>query len=516
MRLLGKKLLLGSVAGLAAISVANAADLPVKAKAAVQYVKICSLYGAGFYYVPGTDMCLKIGGWIRAEYAYGYGNSMTNGPFGTANGSLSGANAGLNTRLTNGDFNIRTRGYVTADARTQTAYGTVRGYIALGVNYDSSFGGGGSVFNSNRGFIQFAGFTFGTAQSFYDFFSAAASGYLVSTPSSDTGDPGWKVAAYTAQFGNGFSASLSVEEPRRSRVTNAIDSLAPTAFALGTLPPDNQKGNGHPDIVANIRVDQPWGSAQIMGALHEASAGYYGTTGGAVTSNGHPSDTWGYALGVGARIKFPSIGPGDYFQTQFNYTKGAARYAAFTPAGGFSPLYYSGNTFGYGVFSDGVFCGISSATGAIAYGGTVVCPAGGSSTDLTEVWNVNAHYEHFWTPALHTSLYGGYLETNYSAQANRALCANQFVNTFGLPPAARLGGCNNDFSWWWIGSRTQWDITKDLYVGLDVLYMSLGSASPGAGTTFVVKNGPQPAAIRTVSDQDTWSVRFRVHRNFYP
>src|SRR5512139_3428424 len=65
-----KSLLLGSAAGLVAIAGAQASDLPVKAKP-VQYVKICSLYGVGFYYIPGTDMCIKIGGWVRAEYAYG-------------------------------------------------------------------------------------------------------------------------------------------------------------------------------------------------------------------------------------------------------------------------------------------------------------------------------------------------------------------------------------------------------------------------------------------------------------
>ena len=71
-----KSLLLGTAAGLVALSGAQAADLPVKAKP-VQYVKICSLYGAGFYYIPGTDMCLKIGGWVRAEYAYGDNGNMT-------------------------------------------------------------------------------------------------------------------------------------------------------------------------------------------------------------------------------------------------------------------------------------------------------------------------------------------------------------------------------------------------------------------------------------------------------
>ena len=48
-----KSLLLGSAAGLVAVAGAQAADLPVKAKP-VQYVKICSLYGVGFYYIPGT------------------------------------------------------------------------------------------------------------------------------------------------------------------------------------------------------------------------------------------------------------------------------------------------------------------------------------------------------------------------------------------------------------------------------------------------------------------------------
>ncbi|MGA8974662.1 MAG: porin, partial [Pseudolabrys sp.] len=69
-----KSLLLGSAAGLVAVAGAQAADLPVKA-APVQYVKICSLYGVGFYYIPGTDMCIKIGGWVRAEAAWHTNNS---------------------------------------------------------------------------------------------------------------------------------------------------------------------------------------------------------------------------------------------------------------------------------------------------------------------------------------------------------------------------------------------------------------------------------------------------------
>jgi hypothetical protein len=54
-----KSLILGSAATLVAMSGAQAADLPVKAKA-VEYVRICSLYGAGFFYIPGTDTCIKL------------------------------------------------------------------------------------------------------------------------------------------------------------------------------------------------------------------------------------------------------------------------------------------------------------------------------------------------------------------------------------------------------------------------------------------------------------------------
>ena len=65
-----KSAFLASAAGLVAMSGAQAADLPVKAKP-VEYVKVCSLYGAGFYYIPGTDICMKIGGYVRFQQSYG-------------------------------------------------------------------------------------------------------------------------------------------------------------------------------------------------------------------------------------------------------------------------------------------------------------------------------------------------------------------------------------------------------------------------------------------------------------
>src|SRR5260221_3841746 len=230
-----KSLLLGTTAGLVAVAGAQAADMPVKA-APVQYVKICSLYGDGFYYIPGTDICLKVGGYVRGEYAYNYGSSMANGPFqGGANGS------GLKDRLDGQDFTMRTRAYAWFDSRQQTEYGTLRSYLQIGINYDSPQGTT-TNFNANRAFIQFAGFTVGTAQSFYDFYSSPASSFF-GPNASDTGDPGWKVVAYTAQYGNGFSATFSLEEPRSMSLAVAETVVINTNLCnlpIGII-------NAHPD-----------------------------------------------------------------------------------------------------------------------------------------------------------------------------------------------------------------------------------------------------------------------------
>src|ERR1700739_3266005 len=80
-----KSLVLGSAAALLAMGGAQAADLPVKAKA-VEYVRVCSLYGAGFFYIPGTDTCIKLGGYLRLDLTYN--GAISGGPFGNGEGAI--------------------------------------------------------------------------------------------------------------------------------------------------------------------------------------------------------------------------------------------------------------------------------------------------------------------------------------------------------------------------------------------------------------------------------------------
>jgi hypothetical protein len=389
------------------------------------------------------------------------------------------ANGNLNNRTTSDDT-WRSRGYITADSRNQSEYGTIRSYIAVGINTSSTgVDNPSNTFSSNRAFIQFAGFTFGLSQSFFDFYSVPATSFWGSFPGSDTGDPGWQVAAYTAEFGGGLSASISAEMRRMTTIYRGIYAGNQAAALYG--------GFQAPDVVANMRLNQAWGSAQIMGALHQVNATYY------VGSLNHPDDVWGFAVGAGLKFFVPAIGMGDYLQAQITYTNGASRYASQTTNSNWSSQ-TDVNTAGFGALTDAV------------YGTTAAL---GSTLELTTAWTLNAAYEHYWSKQWKTSLYGGYMAVSYNDSANNLLCTG--ASTVPFP------NCDMNWSTFWMGSRTQWNITPDTYLGLDVMYSKLYSAQwdlLGAGGA--ARSVTNAGAILLATDPDNWQFRFRVHKDFYP
>src|SRR5579862_4342388 len=62
-----KSILLGSAAGIVAVAGAQAADLPTKKAAPAEYVKVCNVGGMAGFIIPGSDTCLKIGGYVTAQ-----------------------------------------------------------------------------------------------------------------------------------------------------------------------------------------------------------------------------------------------------------------------------------------------------------------------------------------------------------------------------------------------------------------------------------------------------------------
>jgi hypothetical protein len=506
---LTKRFLLVALAALVPAAGAQAADLPVKA-APVQYVKICSLYGDGFYYIPGTDTCLKLGGYLRVQAEYNAGN----GGIPTGGNAAEDGQARFARDVTN-DVNYRVRGVISFDVRQQTEYGALRTYIRFGAeNSTPGFTGAGTtaVPYWDRAFLQFAGFTVGRSRSLFDIFGYFGT-YTYTTPrvNGDTDFSGQNLWAYTADFGNGISGSVSLEDPT-NRKAFTFDATAPGFFAAnGVVAPDNAFSNNGgttppsafgfrmPDVIANVRVDQAWGFAGVSVALHDASGAYYGSPN--LVNNGHPADKLGWAAAAGAKFNLPG---GDTVGFNFVYGEGATGFVANATAN--SQIYNASTSVGVGWLSDGIF-------------------ANGTEVELTKAWGVTAAYEHKWNSRWRTSLYGGYVNIDYndtatgiinSALAAGSVCARPFAGLTGnLAVVTALPGnsCSPDFSFYQVGTRTQFNPVPQLDIGLDVLYTGLNTAYKGPGT--YAANGPRPA-VTSFDNQGVWSALVRWQRNFYP
>jgi porin-like protein len=502
-----RSILLGTAAGLVAVAGAQAADMPVKAKP-VQYVKICTLYGDGFYYVPGTNTCLKLGGYVRVQAEYNAGGG------GVVDGTAGQQAQAMYDRVRTNDVDYRVRGALSIDARDQTEYGTLRSYFRIGVNQTTPADGTGGAVFWDRAFIQFAGFTVGKAQSFFDTvtYGGAYSYHNVRTVS-DTGASGWNIWAYTAQFGNGFSGTLSLEDPNRNRtVIEGTSSVAafPASIAITT---DNAFGaqsatnNGFrmPDVILNLRWDQTWGYVSVSGALHDLAGAYYGFANN--VANGHPTDKKGWAVGAGALF---NLAGGDKFGINGQYSEGAAGYGS--ALGQVWSILKPGTSIGIGFQADGVF-------------------DTGREIELTRVWNIIAFYEHVWNPRWKTSVYGGYVKTDYNEAAtniiNSHLPGAAGTLVCGVPVAGAVwpplgiapgtgNSCNPDFDFYQVGTRTQWNPAPNLDIGVEFLYTRLNTAYKGPALAGGVAPGAPQQTVFTIDDQNVFSTFFRWQRNFYP
>jgi hypothetical protein len=386
--------------------------------------------------------------------------------------------------------------------------------------------GTGALTWFNRAFIQFAGFTFGLTQSFFDFYSYAMHSNQTNMIGSDSGGTGTNVVAYTAQFGNGFSASISLEDGTHRRQTGGavVDLNTAASFPIGAAPVFDQTAQRYPDIIANLRVDQAWGSAQISAALHESSGNYFGAVGGCgigVPVNtdlcAHPGDEWGFAVQAGVILNLPWA-KGDTLAFQAVYGEGTvAGYVAGLGVPSLtrydsSPIGAIPGSVALAWLVDGVF----AAPGSIAgYGGAV---------ELTTGWALQAGIQHYWTPSLRTSLWGGYMEIDYGATATALICASgtlpmgaAVVATGLFPTGTGTVTCNPDFVLWQVGSRTIWNPVANLDVGVEILYTKVETDwGPGTVALPAFAAGARPAGLYALDDQGVWSAMIRFQRNFWP
>lgn len=334
-----KNVLLSSVAGLAMVGTAAAADLPVKAKAA-EYVKICSTYGAGFYYIPGSDTCLKVGGFVQVDYNYLDTSYLPN--------------------TEQNDVYFLARGALRLDARTQTEYGTLRSYLEYRLTYGES-----TSPSLDKAYIQFAGFTFGKVQSFYDYY---ADNNIWGMDSIEiTSDENAIVAAYTADFGNGFTATISIEDD--STRSNGVYDLD---FGYSNV------GSDLPALVGNLNYEGEWGGFQISGVVRQINDENYD-----VLDLGTGGDDIGWGVLGGVKFNLNALGEGDTLYIEASYGDGAIEYTGITGS------YAQANSF---QFADAYYNPLTN------------------SYESATAWTVAGELTHYFSPQVFGVLFGNYGE----------------------------------------------------------------------------------------------------------
>ncbi|MGX5802204.1 porin [Bradyrhizobium sp. Arg314] len=223
-----KSLLLGSAAALIAVSGARAADaVTVAEPEPAEYVKICDVYGAGYFYIPGTETCLRVGGYIR--YDAGLGDV----------GSFDGAKAidhqdgdDNKTWRKNARFNLKTW------TGQETELGTLKTYTETRFNFGDGAGvtGGGAAADNpavnksvtlNFAWIQLGGLRVGKDETPYDQFIGYA-GSVIQDTIIPYGMKDTNVVSYYFDAGSGFSGVISLEEGSDGAgISGTIDSYVP-------------------------------------------------------------------------------------------------------------------------------------------------------------------------------------------------------------------------------------------------------------------------------------------------
>jgi hypothetical protein len=191
-----KSLLIGSAAALAAVSGAQAADAIVAAEPEpMEYVRVCDAFGTGYFYIPGTETCLQISGYVRFQANFAQDVLTTDG-------------------VVEDGYRTFTRGYISLDAKSDTELGTLTGHIDIEADSDDIFLDGA--------WIQLAGFKVGY---FYNFWDKGING---ETDVLDSGISQINNAVSYTYEGGAFSASLALES-----FNNAGDDTRVSGPSLG-------------------------------------------------------------------------------------------------------------------------------------------------------------------------------------------------------------------------------------------------------------------------------------------
>lgn len=242
-----KSLLFGSAAALVAVSGAYAADAVVVAEPEpAEYVRICDVYGSGYFYIPGTETCLRVGGYVRMDISGGEDGSFTE----RSTRDVRNGNA-------QHSYFVRSRFALRTWTGQETELGTLKTFTETRFNYTN----GASSTSLNFAWIQLGGLRLGADESAFDTFNGYA-GNVINDTLVPYGGFETNLIQYTFDAGNGFSAIVSLEQGNDDGY-----SLVVRPGDTWVLE-DNRIDSYMPHVVGGLKYTAGWGSISGVAAYN--------------------------------------------------------------------------------------------------------------------------------------------------------------------------------------------------------------------------------------------------------
>ncbi|MER8400924.1 porin [Mesorhizobium sp. M1348] len=335
-----KSLLLGSAAALIAVSGARAADAVVVAEPEpAEYVKICDVYGAGYFYIPGTETCLRIGGYVRYDIGVGDVDSFDGATSGDHEDGDENDTYRKNARFTLKTWTGQETELGTLKTYTETRFnfGNRQGYATVNNNgtpadsTDDFFNpnaAGNSGVSLKFAWIQLGGLRVGKDESAFDTFIGYA-GSVIQDTLVPYGAFDTNVVQYYFDAGNGFSAVVSLEEGAGDIGT--IDSYVPHVVGgvkytqgWGAITGVVAYDSNYEEVAGKVRLD-----IKPMDNLSLFIMGGYGTDDNLTDDAGNAIDAHGRGFYKQWSGNWAVWGGGTYtinektsFNTQLSYDEG--------------------------------------------------------------------------------------------------------------------------------------------------------------------------------------------------
>jgi Porin subfamily len=436
--------------------------------APVEYVKVCPTYGPGFYYIPGTTTCIKVGGSFYSEV---YANQRFK-----ANNDLSGWN---------------TKAGVSLDARDNTEYGLLRTVVAPSWQSRVGTSTGGSTTTIREGltiapnyggvavstagalretqinvvaYVQFGGFTMGRLASL-----ASPSFAPTSNIGYEANDARYQMntLAYTASLGNGITASVGIEDGtsgnRDGILTVASNAVATTQVNYGAVQV--------PDAFGKIAVDQSWGSLNLAGIVHQINYDTYQFP--------NSGTDMGYGVQGAAKINLPMLSAGDYLFANLVY------------ASGFNQLVWANLTGDRN-------SGDTSSVGIGRVGGTlndVVLESSTGRSWQAKSYGGAAEFGHYFTPTVVGFVGASYAKIDWDSSARLASAASLAAASVVNPSSLTR-----------VNVGVQWQPVKNFKIQPEVTYLHIAATT--ASNAGITTEG---AAKKT---ENQFISRIRMTRDF--